>query len=73
MAALSRSLTQRRDFPEFFKSSCYTLPSTWEGSTIRKKELTVPGDVTLEKTSFLILSATYILELRILSSDLFLS
>ncbi|GFX32943.1 hypothetical protein TNCV_2135981 [Trichonephila clavipes] len=34
--ALSRSLTQRRDFPEFFKSSCYTLPSTWEGSTIRK-------------------------------------
>ncbi|GFS48861.1 uncharacterized protein TNCV_293171 [Trichonephila clavipes] len=33
--ALSRSLTQRRDFPEFFKSSCYTLPSTWEGSTIR--------------------------------------
>ncbi|GFS73551.1 uncharacterized protein TNCV_1990331 [Trichonephila clavipes] len=33
---VSRSLTQRRDFPEFFKSSCYTLPSTWEGSTIRK-------------------------------------
>ncbi|GFX76138.1 uncharacterized protein TNCV_1835131 [Trichonephila clavipes] len=33
---LARSLTQRRDFPEFFKSSCYTLPSTWEGSTIRK-------------------------------------
>ncbi|GFT47048.1 hypothetical protein TNCV_3747121 [Trichonephila clavipes] len=24
------------NFPEFFKSSCYTLPSTWEGSTIRK-------------------------------------
>ncbi|GFU79925.1 hypothetical protein TNCV_578051 [Trichonephila clavipes] len=33
---VSRSLTQRRDFPEFFESSCYTLPSTWEGSTIRK-------------------------------------
>ncbi|GFV68162.1 hypothetical protein TNCV_1874441 [Trichonephila clavipes] len=33
---VSRSLTQRRDFSEFFKSSCYTLPSTWEGSTIRK-------------------------------------
>ncbi|GFW08975.1 uncharacterized protein TNCV_3475222 [Trichonephila clavipes] len=44
----SRSLTQRRDFPEFFKGSCYTLPSTWEGSTIRKTEFTLDesGDVT---------------------------
>ncbi|GFU02129.1 mitotic-spindle organizing protein 2A [Trichonephila clavipes] len=32
----SRSLAQRRDIPGFFKSCYYTLPSTWEGSTIRK-------------------------------------
>ncbi|GFW22806.1 uncharacterized protein TNCV_2380212 [Trichonephila clavipes] len=46
--ALSRSLTQRRDFPEFFKSSCYTLPSTWEGSTIRKF-LCAPGHIGEER------------------------
>ncbi|GFV35109.1 hypothetical protein TNCV_1853261 [Trichonephila clavipes] len=44
MAALSRSLAQRRDIPGFFKSCYYTLPSTWEGSTIRNDVVKLPLD-----------------------------